>query len=317
MAITFGQIKGDTLRLLDEYSSRGTVQSATKIADYRLKIQSLTNAYIYELASTTAKIPAIFNIVHNPVRNRLSDDTSSIRTHMPDHDFSASYIGAKAIYFESTGPATIYLEESFDGGETFSLIETIVIPADQTSFAEYKRLIPSTQPTNMVRLRFSGDYVYAFRNYVLYPYSWPTEEDIPQHRPYVEYPFPSDFFDIDSVFIKGNAWQFAPYSDYILTHDKKIAFSSYEGPLELICNYWRRPNLLVFTGNELTDDAQVIDLGDDAAIIIPWFVAGDILNSEQLLAAGTLRLNQAAVKRDSLVTNKSNYASTIMNVTGW
>lgn len=312
--ITYGQIKDTTLQLLDEYSSRGAVLSATKTADYNLKIQSFTNSTIYDLASTTAKIPAVFHVVHNPIKNKLSDDTSTMKVHLPGQDFSISLKNAQSTFFETTGPATVVIEESYNG-TTFSPLETIDVPASQVSFAEYKRLIFPSSPSNIVRLRFTGNYIYNFRNYILYQYSWPTEADIPQHRPYSEYPLPADFFDIDSVFIKKDIR--IPYLNYVLTQDKKIAVRTYEPPMELEVNYWRRPNLLTFTGTDDIDDAQVIDLDDDAAIIIPWFVAGDILNSEQLLKEGKQRLEQAEIKRRNLIKNKSNYGQTIINVTGW
>ena len=317
MAVTYGQIKSDVLKLIDNFSSRGAPLSASKVADYSMKIQSLVNTTIYDLASTTAKIPAIFRIVHAPIKNTLSEDTSSIKQYLPGTDFSITLTNARATFFEATYPGQIVIEQSSDNGATYSTIETINVPSTAVSFVEYKRLISPGSPTNIVRLRFTGSYIYSFRNYVLYDYSWPTEAGIQQFRPFFEYALPSDFFDIDNVFAKKDQRQYSPYMNYIITPDKKIAVNRFEAPLELLVNYWRRPNLLTFTGVDATDDAQTIDLTDDAAIIIPWFVAGDILNSEQLLAEGTLRLNQFEVKKNSLIANKSNESATIINVTGW
>lgn len=317
MAITYGQIKNDVLKLIDNYSSRGAPLSASKIADYNMKIRSLVNSTIYDLASTTARIPAVFRIAHNPVKNTLADDTSSIKTHLPGVDFSISLVNARATFFEATAPAAVIIEESANNGASYSTIETITVTASVTTLIEYRRLISPSSSTNIVRLRFSGDSLFSFSNYILYPYSWPTESDVQQHRPWFEFPLPNDFFDINNVFAKKDARQFVPYMNYIITPDKKISFNSYDYPMELLINYWRRPNLLTFTGVDATDDAQTIDLTDDAAIIIPWFVAGDILNSEQLLAEGTLRLNQATVKKNSLIGSNRNTFVEILNVTGW
>lgn len=317
MPITYGQTKNDVLKLIDNYSSRGAPLSASKVADYVMKIQSLINATIYDLASTTAKIPAEFAITHAPIKNTLSEDTSSIKTHLPGTDFSITLTNAQATFFEVTYPGQVMIEESNDNGTSYSMIETINVPSTAKSFVEYKRLISPSSPTNIIRLRFTGNYIYSFRNYVLYSYTWPTEAEVQQFRSWFEYDLPSDYFDMNSVFAKKDSRQYSPYINYIITPDKKIAINRYDSPLELLVSYWRRPNLLTFTGVAATDDAQTIDLTDDAAIIIPWFVAGDILNSEQLLAEGTLRLNQANVKRDSLITNKSNDTTTIINVTGW
>jgi len=61
MAVTYGDIRKQTLRLLDEYSSRGAiVTSITKIGDIKLKIQGLINDAQYDLAKTKAKIPKVY-----------------------------------------------------------------------------------------------------------------------------------------------------------------------------------------------------------------------------------------------------------------
>jgi hypothetical protein len=86
--------------------------------------------------------------------------------------------------------------------------------------------------------------------------------------------------------------------------------------LELIVNYWRRPNLLTFTNNDATDDAQLIDLSEDAAMIIPFNVAGQVLNSEKQLAEGTLLINQYETKKSTLISNKTQYQAQVMSVYG-
>lgn len=307
--MNYGQIKGSVLRLIDEYSSRGTVQAATKIADIKFKIQDLTNATIYDLASTTAKIPAVFNIAHNPIKNVLGDDTSSLRQHLPGTDITIQLAGAKSTFFECTGPATIQIEE----GST--ILETITIPANIKVLTEYRRLITPVLPTSNITLRFTGDYVYTFRNYALYSYTFPTVEDVQQHRPWFEYDLPEDFLDMNNVFAKRDARQYAMYPNYILTPTKRIAFNSFESPIELLVNYWRRPTLLNFI-NDATDEAQILDLSEDAAIIVPYNVAGQVLNSEKQIAQGTLLINQFESKKANLISNKTQYQATIMSVYG-
>lgn len=308
--MNYGQIKGTVLRLIDEYSSRGAIQAASKIADIKYKIQDLTNSTIYDLASTTAKLPAVFNVAHNPIKNALMEDTSSLKQHLPGTDFTISLAGAKSCFFECTGPATVQIEE---GG---TILQTISIPASTKVLTEYRRLITPLVSTSNITLRFTGDYVYTFRNYTLYPYTFPTEADVQQHRPWFEYDLPSDYLDLNNVFAKKDSRQYSAYPNYILTPNKKISFNSYDSPLELIVNYWRRPTLLTFINNDATDDAQVIDLSEDAAMIIPFNVAGQVLNSEKQLAEGTLLLNQYETKKAMLITNKTQYQANVMSVYG-
>jgi len=319
MTVTYGQIKSDCLRLLDEFSSRGTPQSLTKTADYNYKIQSLTNACISDLASTTAKIPAVFSIVHNPIKNTLADDTSTIRTHIPGTDFSIILTNAKATFFEATYPGEIVIEESADNGVTYTEIETINVPSTETAFAEYKRLISPALTTNLVRLRFTGDYIYSFRNYILYQYSFPDEDSVQPHRPFFEVVLPSDYLDINNVFTKRDTRQYLPYTNFNITPgpDKKFCYNSYEGPMELQVGYWRKPTLLTFTQVDVTDRALTIDLTDEAALIIPWNVAGEVLKSEKDLAGGVLLLNQYEVKKNTLISGDSGYSGLVITPYGW
>lgn len=308
--MNYGQVKSTVLKLIDEYSSRGAIQAASKIADIKYKIQDLTNSTIYDLASTTAKIPAVFNIAHNPIKNVLMDDTSSLKQHLPGTDFTLSLVGAKSTFFECTGPATVTIEEGS------AVLETIVIPSTVTTLTEYRRLISAVNPNSTITLRFTGPYVYTFRNYTLYPYSFPTEADVQQHRPWFEYALPTDFFDLNNVFAKRDARQYSAYPNYILTPNKRISFNAFDSPIELIVNYWRRPNLLTFINDDPTDDAQILDLTDDAAMIVPYNVAGQVLNSEKQIAEGTLLLNQFETKKAMLISNKTQYQANVMSVYG-
>jgi len=315
MAITYGAIRTSTLRLLDEYSSRGTIQVPSKVADYGFKIQQLVNESIYELASTTAKLPKTLLIPHNPVKNTLADDTSSIKQHIPGIDFSITLVNGKSTFFEATGPATIVIEQS-SNGTTYTEIETITIASTVTTFAEYRRLITPTLATNTVRLRFTGDYVYLFRNYVLYPYSWPTAADVPQHSPWWKVTTPSDFLDLNYVEIRRDARQFIPYSNMIKTPENELFFNSFEGPAEFLIHYWRKPTLLTFTNVQATDDALIIDLRDDAALILPYNCAGTIMNSEED-GLGDRYLKKYTEKRMNLISSTASHVSSLSNLYTW
>jgi len=315
MAIKYGEIRRSTLKLLDDYSSRGNVLAPIKVADYGFKIQQVCNESIMELASTTAKLPKTLLIPHNPIKNSLYDDTSSIRQHIPSIDFSIVLGNAKSVSLESTGPATIVIEESSDG-TAYSPLETITIESSVTTFMEYKRLISPSLPTNTVRLRFTGDYVYLFRNYVLYPYSFPDEASIPSHSPWRRIETPTDFLDLNYVEIRRDARQFLPYTNFIKTPENELFVNSFEGPCEFLIHYWRKPNLLTFTGVEATDDELEIDLRDDAALIICYNCAGTIQNSEET-GKGDGYLKKYTEKRLNLISSASSQTGTFSNLFSW
>ena len=315
MAIKYGEIRRSTLKLLDDYSSRGNVLAPIKVADYGFKIQQVCNESIMELASTTAKLPKTLLIPHNPIKNSLYDDTSSIRQHIPSIDFSIVLGNAKSCAFESTGPATIVIEESSDG-TTYSSLETITIESSVTTFTEYKRLISPSLSTNTVRLRFTGDYLYLFRNFVLYPYSFPDVNSIPSHSPWRRIETPDDFLDLNYVEIRRDARQFLPYNNLIKTPENELFFNNLEGPSELLIHYWRKPNLLTFTGVEATDDELEIDLRDDAALILAYNIAGTIQNSEEE-GRGDGYLKKYTEKRMNLISSNSSHVGTMVNLFKW
>jgi len=311
--VNYGQIRSATLKLLDEWSSRGAIQAANKTADYNFKIQTLVNESIMELASTNAKLPKTFLIAHNPIKNALSDDTSTLRQYLPGSDYSITLVNAQSCFFEASYPAEIVIEESPDG-VNYTPIEDISVTA--TTLTEYKRLITPTLPTNTVRLRFTGNYVYLFRNFVLYPYSFPSEVDIPQHRPWWVMDAPVDFLDLNYVEVKRDSRQYIPYSNMIKTPENQLSFNSFDGPMELLVHYWRKPNLLTFTDVAVVDDAMLIDLRDDASLIIPYNIAGTIQDSEEM-GRGNTNFKKYNEKRTSLISSKSSSLSTIINNSGW
>jgi len=325
MALTYGDTRKDALRLLDEVTSAGVVETT---ADNTAKIFGFTNQAMKNLAETTAKIHGEQYIVNASVKNTLADDNSSIKTFKPgDADISASLVNAQSCYFEIIGPATAVIEEAVAGSSTYTALETITVAGTVNTFTEYRRLITPTLATNTVRLRFTGSYVFYVRNYVLYPYTWPTVADVQQARPSFEHSLPSDFLALNNVMVKKDVRQFIPFVNYILLPNKRIAINRYDVG-EYIVNYWRMPTLFTYSGVEVTDDVQLygIDtsgatptyrISDDAAMCIPYFVAGNILLSENNASMGITYLNIYETRKAEILTAPAGFTSSILNVTGW
>lgn len=325
MALTFGDIRKRTLKILDEYDTDGNISTTQ---DVTVKIRDFVNDAMMDLASSTAKINGEYYITHAPVYNELSRDTSSIETFLPGgSDISVSLLNARSAYFEITGPATVVIEEAVSGSSTYTALETITVLSTVTTFTEYRRLITPSLSTNTVRLRFTGSYVFRVRNYILYPYSWPAEADVQSHKPYFEYSLPSDFLELSQVMVKKDTRQYIAYTTFILRPDKKIAFNRYDSPSEFLIHYWRSPSLFTYTGVEVTDDAQVFGIvanttyrvSDDAALTIPFYAAGNVLLSEGSsgLSNGLTLLNLYETKKSMLITNKIGYTGVVLNVFGW
>lgn len=308
----YGELINATLKKIDEYSTKGNVAPLDKTIDLRYKMPEATNEVLLDLARTTGKLETPYHIVHNPVGNQLSKDTSSIRSHTPGDDFTTIENGAKACYFECTGPATVYIEEETESN-VWTVLESIEVLSTQKNFAEYKRLITPVDATTNIRLRFSGDYHYSFRNYILYTISFPTEEDIQQHGNYFLYDLPDDYMGIKNAMIRKDVRLWTTFSNYVLfPATRKIGFNSYQVG-EYIINYYRKPNL-IDVNNPL--DETVIDAIEEGLPLVPVGVASRALLMDDV-AISTVLWNQYETGKTSLISNQGVQAQPAKTLSGW
>lgn len=312
--MTYLEFRRIVLKVLNKYSARGTELTASKTADIRLKIQDFINAELMDLASTTGKIPAKQTYVQKPVCNSLAYDTSSIKQHLPGTDFAISLQGAKAYFFEATGPATVTIDENVDGA--WVNLETITIANTEVEMTEHKGLISASSATNTIRLNFSGDYIYSFQNYILYPYTFPSDAAVQQHRPRFLYDLPSDFLKMNNLVVRKNSRQEVEDKTYILDMtDKKLSLNRYvEG--EYILNYWRKPTYITITGVDAVDDAQTVDVNDDGAYIMALGVAS-LITAKNDPATSVLLNNLYEAKKSNLTASDGVYIQSQVPLTGW
>ena len=307
------------LQLLDEYSRKGNPAAPSKTVDYRLKIPEATNAILMNLASTTGKIPAEWEIINNPVLNESTRDTSKLQNHIPGtDDIIATLPGARSYFLEVTGHYDIVIEEQVSGTWR-TLVELAPTPGNEpTAFVEVKGLLTPSSPTNAVRIRLTGNYVYPYRHHILYPYSYPTAEEVQQNRAWFEYPLPADWLKFNNVMIRRDIRQWVPFAEYKIT-PTHFAYNRYATG-EIIVNYWRRPKAIVVvdpknpTAEEL---AQVIDAMPDATEIVPLGVAGTILVGDDNNASSYL-LQLYNNGKFELTQNEGNYGlQPVTNINGW
>lgn len=310
MAINYGQVKARVMDLLDEAGITPSSETLTKIQDF-------TNDFQMDLATTVAKIPAVGYITMNPVKNDSNYDTSDIKQHLPDVDFSIELIGAKSYFFEATGPATVKIEE-YIGGAWADLPAplTVAIASSVISLTEYKGLITAANVLNNIRLLFTGSYIYNLRNYILYPYTWFDAASVQQHRPYFEYSLPVDFLELAYIMAKRNTGLYVPFTDYQTGPDKKIAISRRYTPAEFILHYWKLPAVLTFVGTG-ADDSLVFEVNDTAAQIMPLGIAGKILVTEDEEGKGIILLNDYEGKKNNLVQPPIKVNTSMLSISGW
>jgi hypothetical protein len=309
--MTYLEFRNIVLKVLNKFSARGTELNVTKTADIRLKIQDFINAELMDLASTTGKIPAKYSYVQKPVCNTLAYDTSSIKQHLPNVDFAVSLAGAKAYFFEAVGPATVTIDELIGG--VWTNLETITIADTVVEMTEYKGLINASDATNVVRLNFSGSYLYAFQNYILYPYTFPSDATVQQHRPRFIYSLPDDFLKINNLTVRKDEVE---DKTYILDQaNRKLSINRYvEG--EYILNYWRKPTYITITGVDATDDAQIVDANADGIYILALGVAS-LITAKNDPATSVLLNNLYEAKKSNLTSSDGVYVQSQVPLSGW
>lgn len=310
----YGQLQTQVLQLLNKYSTRGKELAPSKTADIRLKIESFINTELIDLATTTGKLRASKTYVVKPVYNELSRDTSSIKTHLPGTDFAIELTGAKSYFFEAQGPAAVTVDEYIDG--EWVNLEAITIIETKPEFTEYKGLITPSSDTNRVRLNFSGDYVYNYRYYVLYPYTFPAAEEVQQHRPHFLFDLPDDYLSVENVMMRRDKMQWVPNINHILDlANHKIGLNRHQEG-EVILNYYRKPVLIALTGIEEVDNAQAIDTTPDGAYALALGVAS-LVTAKNDPATSAYLNNLYEVKKANMLDNESNYTQAIISVNGW
>lgn len=186
--MNYGQIKNATLKLVDEYSSRGAVQGATKIADLTLKIQDVVNDAYYDLASTVAKIDAV----------QVIDRT---------------------------------LQDSL-----------------------------------------------------------------------VEYSLATDFMDINYLAFKLDNGEYQETSTYQIIPGNKIVLPSSGVVYHLF--YYKKPTLLVFGSDNVVNDAQTLELSEEAIRLIPYYAAGTLMSSEGDSTKGSSLTAQYYSKKNNITQKK-------------
>lgn len=301
--------------LMDELSSRGAILANIKVADILFKAKYFVNPVLYDLASTTAKLAETQSYTLNPLCNALNLDTSTIKKHLPGIDASYVLVGAQSCFFECSGPAIVTIDELISG--VWSNLSTITIDSTVTTLTEYRRLITASSLLNSVRINFSGSYAYDYRNYILYPYAFPDETSIQQHRPAFEFALPIDFLRLSQWLAKSDSRQYKPYANVQMLPTRRFSINRYEAPLELQLVYWRKPILLTFTGDDTIDDIQVLDCTEDASMLVALGVASKCLISEQNETAGIILRNDYEVAKTTLPGADSSFSGSIITNIEW
>jgi len=247
--------KGDCLalflRLIDEATKKGIELPSTKNADYRDKFNQFLNTSLRYMAGLI-KIPAVFQVTHNPVPNQLGFGFD-IRQYLPGKPIILTGVGTKSYHFEIDNIGTVTIAVN---GVTVETIEN----TEKRKFTAHKGNIDA-ESTDTVTITFGGDYPYNIRNTALFAYPFATDDDVPNYTRYVEYDMPDDFMSFDTVILRSDPAIYEIYKGMKWENNKKVILEYFK-PGSFDIHYYRYPAEVLPTALD-TVELDIEDKGLD------------------------------------------------------
>jgi hypothetical protein len=298
---TLDMCRDTVLKLIDEYSNKGTLISAATNADYLNKMVAFINKVQIEIADIV-KLPETYVIPLIAYKNLLSTGFDKKEyTTLEDITYETSD-AVGGCYFEMAGAGTCLIYQN--SGVSWTLIETIT----QTFgvYDTYQRHFDTKLP---LRLVFTGDFPFTILNAAAYEYSFTADADVPEWTPTRKYTMPTNFMSLDKMKMDG----FSRYDvSYFRWENDTTLVVPYNAYGVLTIYYFKHPTL--FTENSA--GSTTFSLDDKYSYIIPYKVAHLLVNNDQskiLVATKCLELYEAELSR--VVTPKVHDPQYVQNVT--
>lgn len=287
---TLGECKTQVLKLIDEYSNKGTLITSINNADYLNRMHSLINKVQIELADIV-KLPAVqsFPLV---VNKNLFTSAYDVK----EYDTSTDIIydssdAAGSVYFAMAGGGTFELYYTLNG--VLTLQETVTQTVG--TYVEYRRL---TTAKSLVRLVFTGDMPFTVMHPAAYTGVYSSAALIPAWSQFTKYTMPTDFMSLDKMDYLGGS-KFNAYS-YRWENDTTLVIPSNIGGV-INVHYFKYPTAIA----DATADATTFDVEDKVAHIIPYKVAHLLTNNDQSkILCSTKCLELYEVELSRIVTPK-------------
>ena len=263
---------------------------------------------------------SIYKLNHFPLVNKLSESTYE-PVCKDDEALIFSTDGAQSYFFECNGNGIATIEKSTDFGETWETLAAVELVSEKGQFEKYRGLIlDGDKPyLGLVRIKFSGDYIYWVQNVAMYGSLLSADpESVPAFSKYISYDIASltdDFVSFvcppitDAQRDKG----FILNTDYFVEGASKILIpASIKGVYDVVYN--RRNKQL-----SLNDDMEEtnIDLDSELCCLMPNLVASYIwADDEPTKAEYYLTLYNAQVA-EIMAREKNLKPVVYRNKTGW
>lgn len=224
--------------------------------------------------------PAIrsYSINHTPLENLLGGDMFAVQAHTPGNDDCFVVENAKAFYFEVDGNGTARVQRLNEASGKWEELGAISLSSART-FKAYSGLVKADgQDVNgLVRIVFSGEFFYSFRNVALYGSLYSdSEKDIPAYEPYVRYDMSDiceDFLAFDGPPVRVGVPYETLNQDYDIEGNVLLLPRDASG--SYLIRYKARPAMLEIKASAEDDDTP-IKMNEELASLLPCLIASYI-----------------------------------------
>ena len=253
--MTLGELKKYAVKLIDEYSDSASI---TTDDDIKNKLNGLFNIAQIELCQID-KIDASMKKTQSIPKNTISP--SQLQDDLYIHNDSDVVFNGygKCYCFQMKGVGQAIISQA---GEDNIVINN----TDDTDFITYKGFLANRDD---VTITFTGENYYVIRNVAVFDANFSNVSNIPKYEKYIEYLLPEDFYQLNYITYKGSK-----LDDYKREEGVIRIPSSYVG--EIIIRYYKYPTTI----DDDTPDSFALELSPKSQMILPYYVASDVLKSD-------------------------------------
>lgn len=251
------------LKLMSEYSVRGSVQTGTKIADMSAKKFSYADSAQQEIA-IAIPIEDEFDISHFKKDTLFNRNAGfDVVEHLNDDVVLMEATGALSYVFESNATSGTFEVQEETSEDTWELLGSAVsYTGTSGEFVTYKGHITAGDAENSVRIVLKGSYPYLVTNYTMYAITFSSDENIDDYRAYQEYDLPDDLREILGVSREGK-----PFTSYKRVGTKIYIDRDLEGIYTV--KYNRLPKVI----DDTCDGTEEFEIKKEAQHLIPYMMA--------------------------------------------
>jgi len=297
MSYTWHDIKLATLQKMFSSNGTGPIQIDSSTKEYIESMPQAANEGLQLLATAGKFILKSQQIVVRAIKNMLTD--SFERHYVTNGHIEFAFMGAKSYYFTVMG-------SQISGTVTVGEGEPIVLHTEDsetidsdTAFTVFKGNLENPDG-ELVTLSFTCDYPFEVRNACLYPYNFPTDDDVPVYEEYIRYNLPSimdSFYQLseNDLYYQGERGDsYIAADEYYQEADKTLVIPRSQTGIYTIY-YKAYPEQIT----QETEDDYVLELDPEVAAILPLYMASQLYKDDDN-AIATVYRNEFEVAFDRL-----------------